>query len=205
MTRRRLAVWLLSIPLMVAGSQVAHVLAYRLVYPTAHVRLTALLATGHEYMFGTSGYLPLLLGVLGAVELVGVGWVFAGSFRRSLQRPVPTWAFAFLPVLAFTLQEFLERILAGSSFPWWLVLQPTFQIGIALQLPIALLAFLVARLLLRTAREAALVLEPYIAVRVGACADPPMAACGHRSRAACGPAIIPGVAVRGPPAELALS
>jgi hypothetical protein len=206
MQRRRLAVWLSSIPVMVAGSQLAHVLAYRLVYPSAHVRLASLLATGHQYMLGTSGYLPLLLGVLGAVELVGVGWVFAGSFRRSLQRPVPAWAFALLPVLAFTLQEFLERILAGSSFPWWLVLQPTFQIGIALQLPIALIAYLVARLLLRTAREAALALEPYLAVRVGACADPPLAACGQRSRAACGPAYMPDRPVRGPPpAQLALS
>ena len=40
MTRRRIAAWLLSLPLMVAGSQVAHVLAYALVYPNLHVRLS---------------------------------------------------------------------------------------------------------------------------------------------------------------------
>lgn len=202
MARRRIATWLCSVPLMVAGSQLAHVLTYRLVYPNAHIRLGALLASGHEYMLGTSGYVPMLLGVLGSVEIVGVGWVFAGSFRRSLQRPLPPWAFALLPVLALTLQEFLERILAGTGFPWWLVLQPTFQVGIALQLPIALVAYLIARALLTTAREAALALTPVIDVRVGACTDPPTSACTGRGRAACGPAYIPGLPVRGPPAGL---
>jgi hypothetical protein len=148
---RRVAAWLLSFPLMVLGSQVAHVLAYRLVYPNAHVRLSELLITGHSYMVGTAGYAPLLLGLAGAVELVGVGWVLAGSVRRSLQKPVPAWAFALLPMLCFTLQELIERWLASSSFPWWMVLQPTFRVGLLLQLPFGLVAFLVARLLLRVA------------------------------------------------------
>ena len=134
---------------MVVGSQVAHVFAYRWVYPNAHVRLSMLLSTGHTYM--RPGYVPLLLGLVGGAEVVGVGWVLAGSFRRSLQRPVPAWAFALLPVVGFTLQEVLERWLAGGRFPWWVVLQPTFHVGLLLQLPFGLLAFLVARLLLRVA------------------------------------------------------
>ena len=91
MRSRRAAAWLLSLPLMIAGTQVAHVLAYRWVYPNAHIRLTELLATGHGYMVGTRGYLPLVLGIVGAVDLVAAGWVFAGSVRRSMQRPVPAW------------------------------------------------------------------------------------------------------------------
>ena len=47
MSARRTAAWLSAIPLMVAGSQVAHALAYRLVYPEAQVRLNDLIATGH--------------------------------------------------------------------------------------------------------------------------------------------------------------
>src|ERR1700757_2962324 len=100
---RRVAAWVLSLPLMLAGTQVAHVLAYRIVFPDAHVRLTALLSTGHTYMLGHGGYLPIVLGMLGALDLVAVGWVFAGSVRRSCQRPVPAWAFALLPLLSFTL------------------------------------------------------------------------------------------------------
>ena len=118
---------------------------------SAHIRLIELLATGHGYMVGTHGYLPLVLGIVGAVDLVAAGWVFAGSLRRSMQRPVPAWAFALMPLLCFTLQEFLERWLAGAPFPWWMVLQPTFRIGLALQIPFALLAFLAARLLVRAA------------------------------------------------------
>ncbi len=155
MRTRRVAAWLLSLPLMVLGTQVAHVVAYDLVFPNAHVRLSALLASGHGYMVGTHGYLAMLLGIAGAVDLVAVGWVFAGSFRRSLQRPVPAWAFALLPLICFTLQEFIERWLAGSPLPWWMVLQPTFRAGLALQLPFALLAFLLARLLLRAGATAA--------------------------------------------------
>lgn len=117
------------------------------------MRLSELLSTGHGYM-GSPSFVPLLLGLVFAAELVGVGWVFAGSVRRSLQRPVPAWAFALLPMLGFTLQEFLERWLSGASFPWWMVLQPTFRVGLLLQVPFALVAFLVARLLLRAADRA---------------------------------------------------
>jgi hypothetical protein len=155
MRSRRTAAWLLSLPLMVVGTQVAHVVAYDVVYPNAHVRLSALIASGHGYMVGTHGYLPMLLGIAGALDLVAVGWVFAGSLRRSLQRPVPAWAFALLPLLCYSLQELVERWLAGSSLPWWMVLQPTFRVGLALQLPFALVAFLLARLLLRAGATAA--------------------------------------------------
>jgi hypothetical protein len=165
MRPRRAAAWLLSLPLMIAGTQVAHVLAYQWVYPNAHIRLTELLATGHSYIVGTHGYLPMVLGIVGALDLVAAGWVFAGSVRRSLQRPVPAWAFALMPALCFTLQEFLERWLAGSPFPWWMVLQPTFRIGLALQLPFAALAFLAARALLRTADGAGRRVRPRTAPR----------------------------------------
>jgi hypothetical protein len=163
MGRRRLAAWLLSFPLMVVGSQGAHVLAYRFVYPNAHLRLSELLATGHGYMVGYPAFLPILLAVIGAAELVGVGWVLAGSVRRSPQRPVPAWAFALLPMLGFTLQEILERWLAGGRFPWWIVLQPTFRVGLLLQLPIALVVFLAARLLLRVADRVGGVLRGAVA------------------------------------------
>ena len=36
---RRSLAWLVAVPLMLAGSQLAHAVAYRLVYPQAHERL----------------------------------------------------------------------------------------------------------------------------------------------------------------------
>ena len=153
MQRRRAATWLLSLPLMVTGSQVAHVLAYRLVYPDAQVRLRDLLATGHGYMAGSPAWLTVALGALGVVELLGIGWSAAGVVRGRRTAPVAPVAFALLPMIGFTLQEFLERWLAGATFPWWLVLQPTFRIGLVLQLPFALVMYVVARELLRVAER----------------------------------------------------
>jgi hypothetical protein len=156
---RRAAAWLLAIPLMVAGSQVAHVFAFRLVYPQAHVRLEALLATGHGYMVGYPAFLPLLFGVLGGMVLVGFLWGIGCDLRRGRgQAGVPAWAFGLLPPLGFAIQEFVERWFTGVSFPWQVVLEPTFRIGLLLQVPFALVAYLVARLLLRVAQHVGRVL-----------------------------------------------
>jgi hypothetical protein len=144
---------------MVAGSQVAHVFAFRLVYPQAHVRLRALLATGHGYMVGYPAFLPLLSGVLGGMVLLGALWGISCDLRRvGRGAAVPAWAFGLLPPLGFAIQEFLERWFMGVSFPWQVVLEPTFQVGLLLQAPFALVAFLVARLLLRIAERVGRVL-----------------------------------------------
>ena len=158
MTKRRLAAWALAVPLMLAGSQVAHVFAYRLVYPVARVRLHELVITGHGYL----GLWPLLLGVTGGIELAALVSIAIGSFRRRRYTPAPPWAFAVMPPLAFVFQEFFERWLAGGSLPWWMVLQPTFRVGLALQLPFALLAYVVARLLLHVADEVGTALRRFV-------------------------------------------
>ena len=51
---------------MLGGIEAAHALAYRLVYPQVDGRV--LLATGHAYL----AWLPLLLGVSGALALVAL-------------------------------------------------------------------------------------------------------------------------------------
>jgi hypothetical protein len=153
---RSAAAWLLSIPLMGAGSQVAHAFAYRLVFPDARVRLRDLVATGHGYI----DYAPFVAGLAGALELVAFAWILVSAVRgRRRARVPPPWAFAALPPLAFALQELAERWLASGSFPWWAFLQPTFGAGLLLQLPFALLAYVAARLLLRTAQTVAATLR----------------------------------------------
>jgi hypothetical protein len=146
---RRSLAWLIAVPLMLAGSQVAHMLAYRIVYPQASVRLHDLVETGHGYLSA----LPLALGVAGAIVVLSLAATAADAARGRGGRPLPVWAFAFLPVVGFAIQEYLERWLAWGFFPWYAGLQPTFVIGIALQLPFGVLAYVAARLLLRTARR----------------------------------------------------
>jgi len=146
--RRGLA-WLVAVPLMLAGSQVAHMLAYRIVYPQAGVRLHDLVETGHGYMSA----LPLALGVAGAIVVLSLAASVADAARGRGVRSLPPWAFALLPIVGFGLQEYIERWLAWGFFPSAAALEPTFLIGIALQLPFGALAYFAARLLLRTAER----------------------------------------------------
>jgi len=136
------------------GSGRSHALAYRLVYPQAEVRVRVLLSTGHGYL----AYLPVVIGVVAAAQLVGLAVTAADAALRRPSRPLPGWGFALLPPLAFVLQELSERWLATNSFPWWIVLQPTFRLGLLLQLPFALAAYVAARMLLRAARRVGAVL-----------------------------------------------
>lgn len=144
---RRVLTWSLALPLVLAGSQVAHVIAYRWVYQSSQVRLDALLSTGHSYM----DQLPLLFGIAAAVAALSLLVAVVEVARGRSLHGLPAWAFALLPLLTFIVQEILERSLHTGTFVWQAVESPTFLPGLVVQLPFAALAFLAARLLLRTA------------------------------------------------------
>jgi hypothetical protein len=146
---RRGLTWLLVLPAIVVGSQVAHGIAYWWAYPVASLRLRMLSDSGHGYM----AYAPAALGFLAAVQLIAFVVVVADKVRGRPVRALPAWVFLFIPELGFVLQEHLERYFAagGSMFPWWTALEPSFWRGLVLQVPLGLAAYLVAALLLRTA------------------------------------------------------
>ncbi len=146
---RRCVAWLVAVPLLLAGSQSAHVLAYRWVYPDAHVRLRELVASGHDYM----SLLPFVLGAAAAILTLSLALTVVDAFSGRPQRKLPAWAFALLPMVGFTAQEHLERLLESGSFPWHAVGDPTFLPGLALQVPFGLAAYLAARILLRAAER----------------------------------------------------
>jgi hypothetical protein len=152
---RRSLAWLSALPLILAGSQVAHVFAYRWVYPSSQIRLHELLTTGHGYM----DRLPLAFGVAGAVALVSLLVAVVDAARGRSLRPLPAWAFALLPLVAFVLQEILERSLHSGTFVWQAAESPTLVPGLVLQLPFAAAAWLLARLLLRTATAVARIIR----------------------------------------------
>lgn len=145
---RRAIVWMLSVPLMIGGTEAAHWLAYRLVYPDGWERAQALQESGHGY----SGWLPLLGGVAVAVLLSALFLHArdASTGRGPSTRRVRLSQFAALPPLAFACQEHLERLTHDGTVAG-VALQPTFMIGLLLQLPFAVVAYLSARLLLRVA------------------------------------------------------
>lgn len=148
---RRSVTWLVALPVIFLGSQVAHGIAYWWTYPQASLRMAVLQHSGHSY----EAYAPIALGFLVGLELL----VFAASVldrvRERGARPLPAWLFLLLPVVGYTLQEHLERLLVSGTFPWWTVEQPTFTRGLALQVPLGLITYLIARLLLRTAETVA--------------------------------------------------
>ena len=133
---RRGLTWLVSLPLVLAATETGHVLAYRLAYPDAHVRLRALLATGHGYL----RYAPCAAACAAAVLLASLLVAVADTVRGRPPRALPPWAFALLPALTFVLQEHVERWLQLGVFPWFTVRGPTFLPGLALQVPFGLAA-----------------------------------------------------------------
>ena len=162
---RRSLTWLFALPLVLAGSQVAHVLAYRWVYPSSHVRVHALLSTGHGYM----DQLPLVFGIGAAIAVASLMATVVDVARGRSLHQLPAWAFALLPALTFVVQEILERSLHTGTFVWQAVESPTFLPGLALQLPFGAVAFVVARLLLRTAKAVGRLIGG-VRARVACCA-----------------------------------
>jgi hypothetical protein len=144
-TRRSRAAWLAGLPLLAAGWILAHQLAYQLVPPGGGDPAAALAATGHGYL----EHLPFLLGGLAALAAVGLLARMAEGRRGS--RTLPACLFGTVPLLAFTVQEHLERMLHGVPDAWATAAHPVFLVGILLQLPFGLVAALAARALLKAA------------------------------------------------------
>jgi hypothetical protein len=133
--------WLVVLPLLAVGSEAAHALVG--VFAPADYR-------GAE-LFGASGggpaLVPLLLVLAAAV--VGFGLVTASNRARHLR--AFRVAIAALPLVVFAVQEHIEYAVGNDQMGWTLVTRPAFWLGLALQLPFALLAYLAARLLLAIA------------------------------------------------------
>jgi len=127
---------------MVAGSLAAHCLAYGIVEPDPHRRADVLAATGHGYL----AHAPLALAAGIALLLAALTGHAVRAFRGG-SSPRLTWPVALVPLLGFALQEHLERLVSGGHLPLAAALEPTFLVGLALQLPFALAALLVARAL----------------------------------------------------------
>jgi hypothetical protein len=150
----------------VAGSQVAHALAYRLVIPDESAFSRQLAATGHSYL----SYAATGLAVCAMLVLVALALELGHVLREPASggsRPSAV-AFAALAPGVFVCQEHFERWLHDGVFPWDAALEPTFALGLLLQLPFAVAAFLLARILLNAVRSLGRLLSrsPRAGVRV---------------------------------------
>ena len=115
-------------PVVLAGVLVAHALAYRLT------------ATPTDRFHAYLAHAPQVLVVL---ALSGAA---LSGFGRSRAVP-PAHIFPLVAVTTFLIQEHLERVVHEGSFPV-LAGSPAFVVGLLLQIPVALVAWLLARRLL---------------------------------------------------------
>ena len=155
---RRLIALLICLPLAATHLLVTHQLSYMLVAPDATQRAELLASTGHGYLQD----LPIVLMSLAATVLVGFAFEAVRIRGSDVERTTPAWPFAVLAPTCFVVQEHLERLVHDGSFPAGAWHEKTFVLGLALQAPVALLAWLIARMLLRAApRIAALFHEAH--------------------------------------------
>jgi hypothetical protein len=146
---RVLATWLLTLPLIGSGLLLAHELSYRAVEPHTHSRDALLQSTGHGYL----GHLPLAAALGASMLVIGVALLSARAFRGKAALRLRVWPFAVLPPFAFAVQEHLERMVHTGELSVSTALAPTFVLGLLLQAPFALAAFLIARALLALAHR----------------------------------------------------
>jgi hypothetical protein len=191
MARRRV-VLVLSLPLAAVGWLTAHFLAYMIVAPEAGHRTQLLSDAGHGYLSAA----PLMAACALTLLVAGLALAVREGMRDAgPPAHVPVWPIALLPPLGFAVQEHLERVIELNAFPFGAALEPTFIVGMAMQVPFALAAVLLARAVLalghalgrrlaRAARPPARVVPPPLpAPPDPELARPSILATGHGERA----------------------
>jgi hypothetical protein len=153
--RRGATAWGSALVLAVIGTQVAHSVGYRLATPDDERRELVLNATGHGYLSHAPLALALGFGLLAALLAAEA----RAAVRGSTGSPC-AWVFLLVAPVVFVAQEHIERLVHDGSFPLTILFDGAFELGLALQLPFALAAYGLARLLLSAARSLGKLLGP---------------------------------------------
>lgn len=126
---RRSALWLLTLPFAATSVLAGHWAAYRLAGAPA------------DDLHGYLAHAPQVVAILALLGLLGL----ARDARASAASPLPV---GLLAIAAFVVQEHVERLVHTGHVPF-LLASPVLLLGVALQLPLALAVWLVARRLAR--------------------------------------------------------
>ena len=174
--RRRLLAWILVTPVAAAGVLVTHALAYHLTGTRP--------GPVHEYL----AHVPQVVFVLATLALAGLAFQ-----ERSLSRFSAWWVAPLAPV-GFTVQEHVERLVHTGQLPF-LLTSSTFLLGLALQLPVALVCVMLVRRVLGALPASRRRRPPRVAIAwLPVPASPPRVA---------GPVFLSRPTSRGPPLVLA--
>jgi hypothetical protein len=144
--------WLIAMPLAVVGTLAGHSVGYWAAVPDAHERAHVLASSGHGYLT----YAPLLIGLCLAVTALGFVAQALAVFRGGdASGGTRIKLVAALAPAAFVLQELLERYVHDGHLHWHLVVSAPFLLGLATQVPFALLAAAIAFALATAAQHVA--------------------------------------------------
>ena len=144
--------WLVAIPLTVVGTLAGHSVGYRAAVPDAHERANVLASSGHGYL----AYAPLVIALCVALAALGLVAHALAAFRgRDTTGGTQIKLVATLAPAAFVLQELIERYLHDGHLHWELVVSAPFLLGLATQVPFALLAAAIAFALATAAQHVA--------------------------------------------------
>jgi len=128
----RTRVWLVVSPVVAAGVLIAHSVAYRLTStPTDPF---------HAYL----GHAPQVL------LLIAIAGIVVAALGRPRSAP-PAHVFPVIALATFVVQEHVERVVHGG-LPM-LLSSPAFLVGLVLQVPVALVAWGLARWILHAVGE----------------------------------------------------
>jgi hypothetical protein len=197
-THRAPVVWAASLSVCVAGWLIAHSLAYRLVASGDESSGALVEQTGH----GELAFSPYLMAVCATVLLLALGGALVAGARRRVRAAVPLAPFVVLPLLDFSCHMVLESLQHGRVVSADAALEPVFLLGLALQVPLALAALLLARTALAWAEGLGRALTPRWHPRPLALASPapPRLLIGTEHRPVI-PALASGYAQRAPPSS----
>jgi hypothetical protein len=148
----RTRVWLVVSSIVAAGVLTTHWLAYRLT------------STPTDPFHGYLEHAPQVL-----LVLAGAGVILA-AFTARVNAP-PARAFPLVALATFVVQEHLERLVHGGGMPF-LLTSPAFVLGLALQIPVALVAWALARWLLAAVHEGRLRTPPRVRVALVRLSEP---------------------------------
>ncbi len=143
---RRVLTWLVTIPISLAGVEFGHAL----------INAIAGSPTGlHGELFQRNGpgagLGPLMASVAVGMVLLGLSARIAGIGGNSSGVPLSPVPYACVAPLAFIVQEHVETVLHTGQLSLSTVRDPDVPAGPRAQVPFALAAYLIARLLLRVA------------------------------------------------------
>ena len=165
---RRWLAWPISVPLAVIGTLAGHSAGYRVAVPDAHERAHVLASSGHGYL----EFAPLVIAI--CITVVALGFIAtvlaAVRGREPFAERRRLMLIAALVPVAFVLQELIERYAHDGRIHWELLVSTPFLVGLATQLPFALLAAAIGFALAVTAQRiaAAVALAPGARVRLRA-------------------------------------